>query len=229
MKVNAKLQSVACLVLLGTLGGCRHAVLPPPPVAVAPTITPTGTNPITVITPLPSVPPDRKADVRPAPPIEQPKPTPEPAPIKRVHHLRRKVVTPSPANTASETSPSHTEALPQAANGTSIPTQVLASSTTLSSPSSGSSAAAAAPKLGELSTGTTISGNERIQMLSEIQSQELRLSRLKEVAGSEIAAVQVQVRSFLAKARQAVTENDLDGAQTLNTKARVLLDELVGE
>ncbi len=229
MKVNTKLQSVACLFVLGTLGGCRHAVLPPPPVAVAPTITtPSGTNPITVITPLPSVPPDRKADVRPAP-IEQPKLTPEPVPVKRVHHLHRKVVTPSPVNTASETSPANTEAPPSGANGTLATAQVLASPTSSFPPSPGSSAAAAAPKLGELSTGTTISGNERIKMLNEIQSQELRLSRLKEVASSEIAAVQVQVRSFLSKARQAVTENDLDGAQTLNTKARVLLDELAGE
>ncbi len=228
MKVHTKLQSATGLLILGTLVGCRHAVLPPPPVAAAPTITTPSTNSITVITPLPSVPPERKADVRPAP-IEQPSPTPEPTPVKTVRHLRRKVTTPSSVNIAGETPPVHTEAPPASANGASAVPPVLASSATSSSPSSGSSAAGAAPKLGELSTGTTISGNERIKMLSEIQSQELRLSRLKEVASSEIASVQTQVRSFLAKARQAVTENDLDGAQTLNTKARVLLDELAGE
>lgn len=229
MKVYNKLPSAAGLLLLGTLGGCRHAAPPPPLAAAAPVITP-STNPITVITPLPSVPTEHKADVRPAA-VEQLKAAPAPAPVKHAHHLHRRVATPPPVSTASKTSPAQNEAPPASANGASGMSAVLVSAATPSLPSStsSSSAAEAAPKLGELSTGTTISGSERTKMLSQIQSQELRLSRLKEVATTEIASVQMQVRSFLAKARQAVTENDLDGAQTLNTKARVLLDELAGE
>ncbi len=228
MKVYTKLPSAAGLLLLGTLGGCRHAAAPPPPIAsTAPVITP-STNPITIITPLPSMPPEGKADVRPAE-VEPPTAAPIPAPIKPVHHLRHKAAAPPPVNTASETPPAHSEVPPAAANGAPSVPATLASTAVLSPSSSNSSAAEAAPKLGELSTGTTISGSERIKMLNQIQSQELRLSRLKDVATSEIASVQMQVRSFLAKARQAVTENDLDGAQTLNTKARVLLDELAGE
>ena len=66
-------------------------------------------------------------------------------------------------------------------------------------------------------------------MLGEIQTQETRLSKLKEPMTSDGKAVQMQVHAFLLKARQAVAENDLDGAQTLNTKARVMLDELESE
>jgi len=228
MKVCNKLQRATGLLLLAILGGCRHAA-PPPPLPAAPAIT-SSTKPITVITPLPSVPLERKADVRPAA-IEQPAPAPAPAPaipVTRVHHLRRKVASAPPVNTASET-PAQTEARHAGASGASTLPRVLTPAISPPSPSSNSSAAEAASKLGELSTGTTINGSARTKVLGQIQLQELRLSRLKEVATSEITSVQTQVRSFLAKARQAVTENDLDGAQTLNTKARVLLDELAGE
>ena len=66
-------------------------------------------------------------------------------------------------------------------------------------------------------------------MLHEIQTQEARLIKGRKASTSEAHAVQTQVQAFLVKARQAVAENDLDGAQTLNTKARVLLDELQSE
>jgi ribosomal protein S20 len=36
----------------------------------------------------------------------------------------------------------------------------------------------------------------------------------------------VEIRTFLTKAKQALSQDDLDGAQTLATKAKVLLDEL---
>ena len=40
------------------------------------------------------------------------------------------------------------------------------------------------------------------------------------------AAVLMQVDAFLKKARLAIANSDVDGANTLTTKARVLLDEL---
>ena len=66
-------------------------------------------------------------------------------------------------------------------------------------------------------------------MLRDIDAQETRLSKAHEPKTPDGHAVQLQVRTFLTRARQAVTENDLDGAQTLTTKARVLLDELQSE
>ncbi len=90
-------------------------------------------------------------------------------------------------------------------------------------------AQAAAPALGQLSAGTAINNAERIRMIGEIQQQETRLLKLKLATTSEALTLEMQVKTFLNKARQAVAENDLDGAQTLNTKARVLLDELQSE
>ncbi len=66
-------------------------------------------------------------------------------------------------------------------------------------------------------------------MLAETQTLENRLGKLKQPTTQDGLAVQVQVKVFLARAREAVEESDLDGAQTLNTKARVLLDELKSE
>ncbi len=65
-------------------------------------------------------------------------------------------------------------------------------------------------------------------MSEQIRSQEARLSKLKRPLGGENEAIAKQVELFLVKARQASTDNDLDGAQTLTTKAKVLLDELSG-
>jgi hypothetical protein len=67
---------------------------------------------------------------------------------------------------------------------------------------------------------------KRAAMSEQIREQEVRLSKIKHPLNEEDEAITRQVEVFLAKARQAVTENDLDGAQTLTTKAKVLLDEL---
>ncbi len=66
-------------------------------------------------------------------------------------------------------------------------------------------------------------------MMSQIQVQEGRLSKVKEPTTSDGQVIELQVHAFLAKARQLVAENDLDGAQTLTVKARVLIDELQSE
>ncbi len=63
-------------------------------------------------------------------------------------------------------------------------------------------------------------------MNEQIHQQEGRLMALKHPLSNDGEAVALQVRAFLAKARQAVTDNDLDGARTLTTKAKVLIDEL---
>jgi hypothetical protein len=63
-------------------------------------------------------------------------------------------------------------------------------------------------------------------MTEQIHAQEIRLGKIKQPLTDEEKAITEQIRAFLAKARQAVTDNDLDGAQTLTTKAKVLLDEL---
>ena len=207
------------LLLTCTLAGCRHkAVAPPPPVATAPPITPAS---ITVITPLPSVPPQSQPNVQQAQ-AQPPAPEPAPLPVKRKRRIRRKPAVPAPAETAQATPPAAAPAAP-------LPVSTEPATASAGSPTVSTSATEAAPSLGELSAGTTITNTERTRILKDIQQQEGRLAKVKEPATPDARAVQMQVRSFLAKARQAVTENDVDGAQTLNTKARLLLDELESE
>lgn len=199
------LASALVLAPLCLIAGCRHKPAPaPPPAAVAPPVT---SSTITVITPLPSLPPGK------APSVQQaPAPQPAPPPVEeKVHHprrLRRKATPPktdvSAATPAAPTNPaSEAPAAGEAATG--------------------------APGLGELSAGTAISSQQRTRMLDDISKQEARLAKLPGSASSDATAMQTQIRTFLARARLAVAQNDLDGAETLNTKARVLLDELQGE
>lgn len=200
--------AVFALLVLGAAVGCRHKAPPPPPAASAPPITPSS---ITVITPLPSVPADTKADVKPAPP-EAPPPAPAPVLIKPARRERRKLSAPPATAPKPEAVPAAAPAPPKGSEAASA-----------------SVAKEAEPALGQLAAGTAISDTERTRMLSAIQQQETRLAKVKATAASEIETLQMQVRAFLTKARQAVAENDLDGAQTLNTKARVLLDEMQPE
>ncbi len=216
--------ALPALLLLCVLAGCRHkAPPPPPPVATAPPLV--SPSSITVITPLPSVPPEAQADVKPAAP-EKPAPPPPVQPVKRTRHLRRK----QPPVVAADAAPVPPAGAAPAAAPAAPPimeaaAQTVPPETTPATPKV-SAAQEAAPALGELSTGTTIGSQEKSRMLDEIQAQEGRLSKAKEGSTSDAQAVRLQVRTFLSKARQAIAENDLDGAQTLNTKARVLLDEL---
>jgi hypothetical protein len=222
MNERVKRYGIVCLLAFSSLAGCRHKALPPPPPAAqAPPITPSS---ITVITPLPSVPPQSKADVQPARP-EQPAPQPVAKPVKRPRRLRRKPSTVDSAQASgADSNPAPTPAAAGGAPGTTTTTPAG----TIPAPGT-STAEEAAPALGQLSAGTAISSAERTRILGEIQVQETRLLKVKTSGSADVLAMQVQIRTFLAKARQAVAENDLDGAQTLNTKARVLLDELQGE
>ena len=212
MKTRRLICWVGCLVLL-SVSGCRHkAPPPPPPAATAPPVAP---PPITVITPLPSVPTQTSPTVtkaEPAPPVTT-------ATVQPPRHKRRNRRKAAEAAKTADTSTA-TGVAPQPTQGT--PTQKAPSST----PSPSERASVEVPALGELSTGTAISSRERTRLLDEIAVQETRLKKEKTPAGADAQAVLVQVQAFLAKARQAVADNDLDGASTLNTKARVLLDEL---
>ena len=231
MSKHAMGGCMAALLMLGLLTACRHKAPPPPvPPATAPPLTASN---ITVITPLPSVPAQAKADVQPAP-KEQPAPPPQARPVQRVRRLRHKRSAPpaasaetKPAGPPAEAQPATAPASGTPVNGTpGVTPNPPAPGTEASSPTV---AQAAAPALGQLSAGTAINTAERTRMLGEIQQQEARLSRLKPARSSEALTLEMQVKSFLNKARQAIAEDDLDGAQTLNTKARVLLDELQSE
>ena len=236
------------LLLLCALPGCRHKEPPAPaPVAVAPPITPAS---ITVITPLPSVPPQATADVKPAS-APVPVPVPAPVPVKQKRHRRRK----QPANSvASTTAPAAPESAGTA--GTAIPEPT--GSTAAAHPTSEGARTrrpgcntrlrnhrqhrcrTADAESHDLHRGRAVAWGAFHRHLDHLvgnvpaccarsRSRRSGLGKQKVATIAEEHTLLMQAQTFLEKATQAVAENDLDGAQTLTTKARVLLDELQSE
>jgi len=95
------------------------------------------------------------------------------------------------------------------------------------SASAGAPVPDAASVIGELSTGGDTSAQARQQAADLIAAQQRRLEGLSSsVAGSHKTAVD-QIKDFLLKAREALKAGDVDGANTLATKAKLLLDDVV--
>lgn len=87
-----------------------------------------------------------------------------------------------------------------------------------------------ASPIGKLTTGDSSSGNQKAKQqdtLSLIQQTEEGLARLR-LSTARQKATAAQSRVFLEQAKQALSAGDTDGANTLATKARLLLDELTG-
>jgi hypothetical protein len=203
----------ASILLLACLSGCRHKPLPPPPPAAsAPPVT---SSTVTVITPLPSLPLGKAPDVKPAP-APTPAPPPVQEPVHRFKRKSRKATTVKPETQMAESQTAQAPAPAPAPGATGTPEQPAM-------------APGVSQSIGQLSAGTAISSRDRARMLAEIGAQEARLSKLRAAANADLAATQQSIKTFLSKARQAVAQNDLDGAETLNTKARVLLNELQEE
>ncbi|NUQ29318.1 MAG: hypothetical protein HOQ35_12490 [Acidobacteriaceae bacterium] len=80
--------------------------------------------------------------------------------------------------------------------------------------------------IGELSTGGDTSSQARQQAAELIAATQRRLEGLSgSVTGSHKTAVD-QIKDFLLKAREALKAGDVDGANTLTTKAKLLLDDI---
>ena len=208
--MNPARLSFAILMLAYLLTGCRHKIVPAP----APVVTP------------PPLPPSSMTHTQSLPPVPQPGPPKagppgsdkqtaeeQPAPAPKPTHRTRKHAPAADATTAATA----TTTANQAATPTPTAAQVNAPSSSPKAPE---------PSLGQLSAGSGADSHERAAMTDEIHTQELRLNAIKHPLNSESEAITLQVKAFLTKARQAATENDLDGARTLTMKAKVLLDEL---
>jgi hypothetical protein len=84
-----------------------------------------------------------------------------------------------------------------------------------------------ASPIGQLTAGgdaTNIQQRRDIEQL--ITNTENGLDKISRGLNTEEQKTAIQIRTFLTKAKQALIDNDLDGANTLATKAKVLLDEL---
>jgi hypothetical protein len=130
--------------------------------------------------------------------------TEAPPPSHPHRSARRK---PSPAKTGATTETASAPEKPQ--------TEIAASGTPDASP------------IGQLTAGgdaTNIQQRHDIEQL--INNTENGLDKIGRTLNTDEQKTAVQIRTFLTKAKQALTDNDLDGANTLATKAKVLLDEL---
>jgi len=67
---------------------------------------------------------------------------------------------------------------------------------------------------------------QRNSILDEINTIEKSLNDIKRPLSKDEQTTAAQIRTFLMKATQALSQEDLDGAKTLVTKAKVLLAEL---
>ena len=78
--------------------------------------------------------------------------------------------------------------------------------------------------IGQLSTGDPT--NVRQQTDASIEQTEKALNGITRKLNEQEQKTAAQIREFIKQAREALTAGDIDGAHTLATKAKVLLDEL---
>jgi ribosomal protein S20 len=79
------------------------------------------------------------------------------------------------------------------------------------------------PAIGNL---TTSDPNTRQQTDASIEQTEKTLNGITRKLNDQEQKTAAQIREFIKQAREALTAGDVDGAHTLATKAKVLLDEL---
>lgn len=197
--MNSAGKAAVAILLTAFLAGCRHKTpVWTPADAEAPAL-PLSTIADNAPLYLPLAP---LPDVTPPSP---PAPEVKPKPHREIRRRRPRHVTipatppPQPAETKPQPTPE------QIANG--VPTDI--------SP------------IGQLSAaGESTNLARRRQIVEEINSTEKSLAKIKRPLNKEEQTTATQIRTFLAKAKDALSRADLDGAHTLAVKARVLLDEI---
>jgi predicted small lipoprotein YifL len=199
------LRKAAVVLLLLPLAGCSRktkVVIPPESVAPAP--------PMSAMVQLPSLPPIPPPVLRPVvlATVEPDRQPPQPVHAKRSHHKQK---------TAEETATEQNQA--PAASTAAPPTQQEQAVNAQPSDMS---------PIGQLSTSNDNSPTQldRHAIIELITSTENGLNAIKNSLTDEQQKTAVQIRTFLTKANDALKVDDLAGANTLATKAHLLLDEL---
>lgn len=196
MNTAFRIAVIVAACFLLPVTGCRHKSKPLPPQQAQAPVPPPA---MMVHYPaLPSIPPPvlRRVELASAP---------EAPPPSRPHRSSHRKPSPAKAGTSTETASAQEK--PQ--------TEIAAAGTPDASP------------IGQLTAGgdaTNIQQRHNIERL--INNTENGLDKIGRSLNADEQKTAVQIRTFLTKAKQALTDNDLDGANTLATKAKVLLDEL---
>src|SRR5271155_2879254 len=168
---------------------------------------------------------------------------PAPAPAPEVAQTEPAPPPPPPPSDTGKTTSKH-KSKPSAAKSASPPSSGTAASTDTAAPQPGSTTSSgqsdtaatdvattgeppAASPIGQLSTGDTAGQTHPRKDTSDlITNTENGLNNIKHTLTPQEQETATQIRTFLNKAKQALGNEDLDGAYTLATKAKVLLDEL---
>ena len=115
-----------------------------------------------------------------------------------------------------------------------VKTTKPAETQTVASTSSGPSASlqqvdqpGAASPIGQLTTGDVALGERtKLETAELIGATQQGLNGIKRSLSAEEKVTALQIKTFLKEAQQALDSGDTDGAHTLATKAKLLLDEL---
>jgi hypothetical protein len=200
---------------------CSHKTSSPPQQAQAPPLQ-TGKG---TLTPPKTPQQQEKSDTPLASPLPPPSaqtvPLPPPPPPKKVRH-KVKPTPPKPADTAQNSTgtPASSSQPGSSSSGTQGSGQPAVAQQTAPNVGTGS-------PIGQLTTGDSALGertkHETADLIGETQQ---GLGGIKRSLSSEEKVTATQIRTYLKLAQQALDTGDTDGAHTLATKAKLLLDEL---
>jgi hypothetical protein len=231
------LPSVAAALLIPALSGCAYLQksTPPPasittqtPAILAPPLTPLDMELSQNSPPLPDLP---------APPPPGAQPAPPPASMiaetakKPAHTSRRR-------GRKLEVEVAERETHEREAREKEAAANAAAAAPDTNPPAEGQTAKVTAPtpkgettqptSIGQLTAAATPdSSGARQQAADLIDTTQRGVNSLHNLNGDQTKTV-AQIRSFLDQAQRALHNGDLDGAHTLATKAKTLLDELTG-
>jgi hypothetical protein len=209
------------LILLGiTVSGCRHQTKATPPqaaqaapIAPATTYAKNGTS-----QPLPpSLPPPELPQI--SPPASKPMSTEPAKSHKTTHHKPKPSTEPTPTDQSGGEQQGSTPA-PPAESAAPAKEQ---NTTEIAADNPPTDASPIGP-LSEAGSGRT--SPRRNEILDEINATEKGLNDIKRPLSTDEQTTATQIRTFVSKAKDALNQEDLIGANTLVTKAKVLLDEL---
>lgn len=196
--MNSACKAAALMLITAFVAGCRHNTQETPPPAAQAPIIPVST--LAKNAPPPQMPPPEIPKISP-PNSTNTAPPPKPKPKKPVHH-KPKTPEQAPAETATATKDQSTE---QASNG----------------------AGPDVSPIGQLAApGEGINAPRHREIQNEINATEKGLNEIKRPLSQDEQTTATQIRTFLAKAKDALTQEDLDAANSLLTRAKVLLTEL---
>jgi hypothetical protein len=210
----ANLCSSLTLLLFFCTGCSFHKSSPPPQAQAPPLQTGKGTlNAPTAAQQQPKS--DTPLDSPLPPPSAQNVPLPPPTPKKVKHKPKPPAV--KPADTAQTPAASGASQSPAAGSQASAQATPPPAPATVGTPS----------PIGQLTTGDSAMGEKAKRETADlIGGTEQGLSGIKRSLSTEEKVTAAQIRTFLKQAQQALDNGDTDGAHTLATKAKLLLDEL---